>query len=121
MVTVDESDEVGSEHSKFIVDGGHLLHRVFWTGQTYKDIIKCHLSYVKSNYGTATIVFDEYGQMSTKDHEHARRMAEQPPGADVFVTEKGSIHHMREEFLANGKNKGQMIKLLSVALTQDGL
>ena len=40
--------------------------------------------------------------------------------ADVFVTEKGSIHHAREEFLVNGNNKEQLIKLLSVALTQYG-
>ena len=54
---------------------------------------------MKSNCGTATIAPDGYGQMSTKDHEHARRMAEQPPGADVFVTEKVSIYHTSEEFL----------------------
>lgn len=70
----------------------------------YEDIIKCHLSYVKSNYGTTTIFFDRYGQISTKDHKYARQMAEQPPGADAFVTEKGSIHPSREEFL--GKKNG---------------
>ena len=75
---------------------------------------------MKSNCGAATIVFDGFDQMSTKDHEQARQMAEQPPGVDVFITEKGSIHNTREEFLANGKNKEQLIKLLSVALTQGG-
>lgn len=82
MATVNEDDEVASQHSKIIVDGGYLLYRVFWKGQTYEDIIKCHLSYVKSNYGTATIVFDRYGQMSTKDHKHAIQLAEQPPDAE---------------------------------------
>ena len=77
MVTVDEDDQVASQHSKIIVDGGYLLHRVSWKGQTYEEIIKCHLSYVKSKYGTATIAFDGYGQVSTKDHEHARQTAEQ--------------------------------------------
>ena len=66
MVKVDEDDQVASQHSKIIVDGGYLLHRVFWKGQTYEEIIKCHLSYVKSKYGTVTIVFDGYGQVSTK-------------------------------------------------------
>ena len=46
-------------------------------------------------------------------------MAEQSPGAHFFVTEKESIHHTREEFLANCTNKEQLIILLSVALTQD--
>ena len=46
-------------------------------------------------------------------------MAEQLSDANVFVTEEGQIHHTREEFLANSKNKEQRIKLLSVALTQD--
>ena len=46
-------------------------------------------------------------------------MAEQSPRAHFFVTEKESIHHTREEFLANCTNKEQLIILLSVALTQD--
>ena len=86
MATVNEDDEVASQHSKIIVDGGYLLYRVFWKGQTYEDIIKCHLSYVKSNYGTATIVFDGYGQMSTKDHKHAIRLEEQPPDAEWRIS-----------------------------------
>ena len=86
MATVNEDDEVASQHSKIIVDGGYLLYRVFWKGQTYEDIIKCHLSYVKSNYGTATIVFDGYGQMSTKDHKHAIQLAEQPPDAEWRIS-----------------------------------
>ena len=65
IVTVDEDDEIASQHSKIIVDGGFLFDRVFWKGQMYEDIIKCHVSYVKSNYGTAKIVFDGYGKMST--------------------------------------------------------
>ena len=89
MVTVGEYDKVASQHSKIIVDGGFLFYRVFWKGQMYEDIIKCHPSYVKSNYGTATDVFDGYGKISTKDHEHARWMAEQPPDDNVFVTEEG--------------------------------
>ena len=79
----------------------------------YKDIIKCHLSYVKSKYGTTTIFFDRYGQISTKDHEYARQMAEQPPGTDAFVTEKGSIHPSREEFLGNVKKREQLIRLIN--------
>ena len=107
MVTVDEDDQVASQHSKIIVDGGYLLHRVFWKGQTYEEIIKCHLSYVKSKYGTVTIVFDGYGQVSTKDHEHAKQTAEQLPGVHVFTTDKGLIHHTCEEFLANSKTKNK--------------
>ena len=60
MVTVDKDDKAPSQHSKIIVDKGHLLHRLFWTGQMYEDVIKCHLSYVTlcetmSNYGTANM------------------------------------------------------------------
>ena len=119
MVIVDQDDEVVSQHSKMIVGGGYFFRRVFWKGQTYENIIKCHLSYVKSKCGTATIVLDGYDQMPAKDHEHARQMTEQPQDVDVFVTEKGAINHMHQKFLANGKNEEQLIKLLSVALTQD--
>lgn len=120
MVIVDQDDEVVSQNLKMIVGGGYLFHRVFWKGQTYENIIKCHLSYVKSKYGTATIVLDGYDQMPAKDHEHARQITEQPQDADVFITEKGAINHMHQKFLANGKNEEKLIKLLSVALTQDG-
>lgn len=65
MITVDEDDKFASQHSKIIVDGGFLFDRVFWKDQMYEDIIKCHVSYVKSNYGTVKIVFDGYGKMST--------------------------------------------------------
>lgn len=119
MVIVDQDDEVVSQHSKMIVGGGYFFRRVFWKGQTYENIIKCHLSYVKSKCGTATIVLDGYDQMPAKDHERARQMTEQPQDVDVFVTEKGAINHMHQKFLANGKNEEQLIKLLSVALTQD--
>ena len=63
IVTVDEDDEIASQHSKIIVDRISSSLSIL-KGQVYKDIIKCHLSYVKSNYGTATIVFNGYGQMS---------------------------------------------------------
>ena len=63
---LNEDDEVPSQHSKIIVNGGYLLHRVFWKGQTGEEKIKCHLISVKSNYDTVTTVFEGYGQMSTK-------------------------------------------------------
>lgn len=47
-------------------------------------------------------------------------MTEQPPGANIFVNEKGAIYHSHEEFLANAKSKEQSVKLLPVALTLGG-
>ena len=45
-------------------------------------------------------------------------MVGQPPSADVCMRRERTIHHTREEFLTNGKNKEQLIKLLSIGFTE---
>lgn len=115
-----ERDRITSNNASFIVDGGYLLHRVFWNGETFRDIAKQYEKYLKVNYGVCTVVFDGYGKMSIKDHEHSRRLNGQQPSADVLVFEEGTVHHSREEFLSNTKNKEQLIKLLTSHFVTQG-
>ena len=51
--------------------------------------------------------------MTTKDQEHARREAYNPPCAEVLVNENVNVLHSCEEFLSNSNNKQQLIKLLA--------
>ena len=62
-----------SNASKFVLDGGALLHHVTWKGSTFKDVVQDYISYVNSEYGLCTVVFSGYSSRSTKDHEHRRR------------------------------------------------
>ena len=68
-----------SNASKFVLDGGALLHHVTWKGSTFKEVVQDYISYVNFKYGLCTVVFDGYESISTKDHEHRRRAAQVPP------------------------------------------
>ena len=63
-----------AEKSKYVLDGGALLHRVTWNiPSTYNDVIKQYCLYIERKYGKDTlVVFDGYNS-STKDHEHQRQ------------------------------------------------
>ena len=49
--------------------------------------------HVSSKYKICQIVFDGYKSMTTKDHEHARREAYNPPCAEVLVNENVNVLH----------------------------
>ena len=108
-----ERDIITSNNAAFIVDGEYLLHRVFWDGETFRDIIKQYEKCQKVSYEVCTVVFGGYGKMSIKDHQHLRRLNSQKASADVLVFEEGTAHYSREEFLRNTKSKEQRIKLLA--------
>ena len=124
MTTDEEGTErerviITSNNAAFIVASGYLLQRVFWDDETFRDIIKQYEKYLKVNYGVCTVVFDGYGKMSIKDHEHLRLNSQQVR-ADVLVFEEGTVHYSREEFLSNTKNKEQLIKLLASHFVAQG-
>ena len=64
--------------------------------------------------------FDWYEKCSTKDVERTRRVQKQQRIADVIVKEEVTVHHTREKFLCNTRNKAQLIQLLSRYLKEDG-
>ena len=62
-----------SSASKFVLDGGALLHHVIWKDSTFKNVVQYYISYVNSEYGLGSVLFNDYSNRSTKDHEHRRR------------------------------------------------
>ncbi|XP_065672431.1 uncharacterized protein LOC136090184 [Hydra vulgaris] len=53
--------------TNYILDGGALLHRVFWSlPATYSDIIEQYCTYITKKYGNHTlIIFDGFGYKSS--------------------------------------------------------
>ena len=116
----DKFDEEISKNPHLIDHGGALLHKVFWFGKTFGNIIRAYWFFVKMGFVVCTVGFDGYGKSSTKDHEHARRMQKQQSSSDVNVKEEVTVHHTREEFLCNTRNKAQLIKVLSHYFKEGG-
>lgn len=124
MVTVLVSDSKESSNIddpvkvSYIIDGGHLLHRVVWQQPaTFKQICEQYSDYVCTHYGKATVVFDGYERSNTKDQEHLRRSR-----SNIVVKVEDSIHVNinQNEFLASAKNKMGLITLLSSHLQHCG-
>ena len=69
----DSNDIVSTEHN--VVDGGALLRKLVWKQDTtFENIAELYGKYVQAKYRGAAIVFDGYGNNSSKkDHEHLRR------------------------------------------------
>ncbi|KAG8172734.1 hypothetical protein JTE90_022884 [Oedothorax gibbosus] len=126
MVTVlfPDSNETSiiknSEKVSYIIDGGHLLHRVVWRRPaTFKQICEQYSNYVTSHYGPATVVFDGYNEGNTKDEEHLRR-SRSTTNIEVKVEDSINVNINQSEFLANSKNKMSLISLLTVHLQRRG-
>ena len=63
-------DKVGEEISKnshLIVNGRALLHKVFWFGKTFGDIVRAFWFYLKTSFAVCAVGFDDYENNSTKD------------------------------------------------------
>ena len=107
-----EESSVMSGEVQFVLDGGSLLQRIPWTrGATYKEICAVYTDYVTKKYGEAIVVFDGYGESSTKDMVHQRR-AKGQAGTTVTFTEDMKITMKKVNFLANSTNKQHFINLL---------
>ena len=116
-IEIDQSDIL----PYYVLDGGALLHRVFWHTGTYMDIVQQYLTYVKTKYGICSIIFDGYQMPSTKDHEHSRRRAKTHLICpDVVLAESNVVRHTKQLFLSNNKNKQQLINLLAKYFTEEG-
>lgn len=102
-----------------VVDGGWLLHQVKWTnGANIKTIVDTYAKYVRAKFKHSTVVFDGYREEpSTKDHEHMRRIYGKKVSLDLSVTTELTVSCDRDVFLANEKNKGALIKMISTELT----
>ena len=84
-----------------MLDGGSLLQRIPWTqGATYREICTVYTDYVAKKYGKAIVVFDGYGESSTKDVVHQRRAKGQAGVAVTFTEDmKLTMKKVKPEFL----------------------
>ena len=55
-----DSSNIVSSESVYVLDGGALLHCVFWNGGMYMDIIQQYRSYVQRRYNNCSIIFAGY-------------------------------------------------------------
>ncbi|GBN83681.1 hypothetical protein AVEN_23974-1 [Araneus ventricosus] len=75
--------DFNAESSVYIIDGGHLLHRVIWKrDSTFSSICDNYVTYVRTKYkSTALIIFNGYPENETvggnKCAEWARRTQKQ--------------------------------------------
>ena len=84
--TLTQDSPVLTGKVQYVLDGGSLLHRIPWTqGITYREICTVYTEYVTKKYGEAIVVFNGYGESSTKDMVHQRR-AKGQAGVNVTLT-----------------------------------
>lgn len=107
-----------SEGTIYVLDGGALLHRVFWNvPATYSNIMEQYCTYISRKYGNHVhIVFDGY-KSSIKDHEHQRRGK---TSANIVFKPINQVNCKQSEFLSNSNNKAALIKALAVRLRSKG-
>ena len=109
------------ENVHHVLDGGALLHRISWPrGESYDVICSRYVTYVINKYGSATVVFDGYGNgPSTKDMTHSKRVRS-GIGAEVHFTGDMVCAMKKDSFLSNKNNKQRFIALLAVHLERRG-
>ena len=102
-----------------VVDGGALLHQVYWPpNTTYDLLILQYVKAVRQQFGDCHVVFDGYEKPSIKDQEHIRRSAFTKT-SDIQFRGDMKVTLKREEFLSNKNNKSLLIKRLSISLLED--
>ena len=104
-----------------VIDGGWLLHQCnFESGELFQSIIRKFLQIVLKlgSNKHKVVVFDGY-KPSPKDHEHARRQTGY--SADVSLSEDTPCTMSKTRFLANTKNKSQLILLLKDLFVASGI
>jgi hypothetical protein len=104
-----------------ILDGGSLLHHLPWTkGKRYEKLCQMYVDFIIAKYGSATIVFDGYGEdPSTKDAAHLRRTGG-VCSTSINFTGNMILNSKEEQFLSNPHNKQIFIDMLSDKLHEHG-
>ena len=107
-----------SENTTYVLDGGALLHRLFWNlPAAYSSIMEQYFTYILRKYGNHVhIVFDGY-KSSIKDHEHQRRGK---TFANIVFKPRNEVNCKQSEFLSNNNNKTALIKALALKLRTKG-
>ena len=106
-----ELELTANDSTKYIIDGGALLHMVYWNiPAIYRDVINQYYNLVLRKYGdNCSLMFDGY-RFLTKDHEHQRKSKHKYTG--VMLQLDNDVLCKQSDFLSNDKNKTQFIELV---------
>lgn len=112
-----------SDEYQYVVDGGHLLHKVVWPGPAvYRDIFQTYTAYVLKHYGkNTTMVFDGYPTEPTIKTQEQNRRASKHCSVEVAVEEECYTALPQAEFLCNKHNKTQLIIKLKDHFQSSGI
>ena len=101
----------------YIIDGGWLLRQTKWDkSMTWSDILQQYVNFVKAqgyHAQSLLVVFDGY-ENSTKDHTHRRR--QKMYCNDMRICKDQLPFTTKERFIANSKNKSELILAFSEEL-----
>ncbi|KAG1667442.1 hypothetical protein GQR58_018429 [Nymphon striatum] len=104
---------------QYVLDGDALLHHVCWPKDTsYDQLCRIYVDYVTRKYGEAIIVFDGYGENSTKDMTQQRRSGGKTVPAVTFTKEM-KLTMKKDIFLSNPQNKQRLLNMLSESLNEN--
>ena len=100
------NDVESTSYSKYILDGGVLLHKARWVeGETYQQIIDRYIKHVKNRSGDSCLVFDGYDMIgTTKDHMHQRRTSNKKTSASIRVSLPAASINQDQILLNNKKS-----------------
>ena len=111
------SGDINFGDTMYVIDGGHLLHRVIWhRGESFSSICNNYVTYVRSKYkSNVIIVFDGYPEdaanRSTKYAERFRR-SRKTTSVDILFDETMIPTVSQSKFLGNDANKNRLIRML---------
>jgi len=110
---------------KYVIDGGHLLHRVPWTtGTSFSNICDSYITYIKKHYGPQpVVVFDGYPPLSASGTKTAERMkrSRKTSSVDILIDDRLVPTMSKASFLSNSNNKKRLIAMLGDKLSAQHL
>lgn len=110
--------------TKYVIDGGHLIHRVVWPKQgSFADVSATYVNFIKKHYGKeVTVIFDGYStnEISTKSNLRQRRQMKQI-SPEIIFNDNTSLTVPQVKFLSNLKNKQRLIMHLCEAFHKQGI
>ena len=108
-----ETVHVIRPNSKYVLDGGSLMHKLQWTvGDTFAQICQAYVTYIKKRYGHCpTTVFDGgYDATSKKDAAHVRQ-AKGRIGKTLRLHLNNQLSMSKSNFfLSKGNNQNFLLK-----------
>ena len=116
-----ETEHVIPPNSKYVLDGGSLLHQVPWTvGDIFAQICQAYVTYKKKRDGNCpTIVFDGgYDATLNKDEVHVKR-AKGRIGKTMWLHLNNQLSMSKSNFLLSKGNKQNLLLMLGDKLKKN--